>query len=275
MNTSGRRAPVIAWAIVAAALSGGVGVAAPAPAVADDSGPGVATGPTDSEGSSNGFGPRRHTRDAPDGSGDTSNGGGDGRPADPCPWWPKPIPYVPAPAGGGNSGGNGGLIAPVPAAVAPVPVFGDGARTPAQADLPDDLDLDIPAVAALPAAAPQPAAGYSGYPAPRSVLVPRAVPGRRFVPPPPAAPIRAAVVRPPAAPPPPPQRPSAAVDAPAPERLGYPAELRDADLARLFSMALPGLAAIAGMTALGGLVGYRQARAGYLLRAAGAGRFLQ
>jgi hypothetical protein len=40
-------------------------------------------------------------------------------------------------------------------------------------------------------------------------------------------------------------------------------------------MALPGLAAIAGMTAMGGLVGYRQARAGYLLRAAGAGRFLR
>jgi hypothetical protein len=35
------------------------------------------------------------------------------------------------------------------------------------------------------------------------------------------------------------------------------------------------LAAIAGMTALGGVIGYRQARAGYVLQAAGAGRFLQ
>jgi hypothetical protein len=58
-------------------------------------------------------------------------------------------------------------------------------------------------------------------------------------------------------------------------RLGYPAELRDADLAKVVSTALPGLAAMAGMTAFGGLVGYRQARAGYLTRAAGAGRFLQ
>jgi hypothetical protein len=60
-----------------------------------------------------------------------------------------------------------------------------------------------------------------------------------------------------------------------PVRLGYPDDLRDADLAKVVSMALPGLAAMAGMTALGGLVGYRQARAGYLLRAAGVGRFLQ
>ena len=58
-------------------------------------------------------------------------------------------------------------------------------------------------------------------------------------------------------------------------RLGYPDELRNADLATVVSMALPGLAAMAGMTALGGLLGYRQARAGYQLRAAGAGRFLQ
>jgi len=79
----------------------------------------------------------------------------------------------------------------------------------------------------------------------------------------------------PAASPPPPQRPNAGVQPPAPVRVGYPDDLRDADLARVVSMALPGLAAMAGMTAIGGLVGYRQARAGYLLRAAGAGRFLQ
>ena len=58
-------------------------------------------------------------------------------------------------------------------------------------------------------------------------------------------------------------------------RLGYPAELRDADFAKIAALALPGLAAIVGMTAFGGVIGYRQAKAGYLLRAAGAGRFLQ
>ena len=80
---------------------------------------------------------------------------------------------------------------------------------------------------------------------------------------------------PPAAPAPPPRRPLAGGEPPAPVRLGYPDDLRDADLATIVSMALPGLAAIAGMTALGGLVGYRQARSGYVLRAAAAGRFLQ
>ena len=40
-------------------------------------------------------------------------------------------------------------------------------------------------------------------------------------------------------------------------------------------MALPGLAALVGITALGGLFGYRQAKAGYVLHAAGAGRFLR
>ncbi|MCW1957884.1 MAG: hypothetical protein KIH64_004915, partial [Mycobacterium sp.] len=58
-------------------------------------------------------------------------------------------------------------------------------------------------------------------------------------------------------------------------QLGYPDELRNADLGHLVSTALPGLAALAGMTVLGGLLGYRQAKAGYVLRAAGAARFLQ
>ena len=58
-------------------------------------------------------------------------------------------------------------------------------------------------------------------------------------------------------------------------RLGYPDEFRNADLGHVAALALPGLAAIAGMTALGGILCYRQAKAGYVLRAAGAGRFLQ
>ena len=65
--------------------------------------------------------------------------------------------------------------------------------------------------------------------------------------------------------------------APPPEsvRLGYPEYLRQATMTELASVALPGLAAILGLTALGGLLGYRQAKAGYLLPAAGAGRFLR
>jgi len=89
-------------------------------------------------------------------------------------------------------------------------------------------------------------------------------------PPPPAVPL-AGGITPPAAPVP--QRPSAG--APPPEgRLGYPAYLRNADFAQVAAVALPGLAAILGVTALGGFLGYRQAKAGFVLRAAGTARFL-
>ncbi len=58
-------------------------------------------------------------------------------------------------------------------------------------------------------------------------------------------------------------------------RLGYPEYLRQADITGLALVALPGLAALLGLTAIGGVLGYRQAKAGYLLRAATAGRFLR
>lgn len=76
----------------------------------------------------------------------------------------------------------------------------------------------------------------------------------------------------PLAPVPPPEAPA---DSTGLLRLGYPDEFRGADLGHVAALALPGLAAIVGMTALGGMLGYRQAKAGYVLRAAGAGRFLQ
>jgi hypothetical protein len=58
-------------------------------------------------------------------------------------------------------------------------------------------------------------------------------------------------------------------------RLGYPEYLRDADFAEVAVVALPGLGGIIAITALGGFLGHRQAKAGYVLRAAGTARFLQ
>jgi hypothetical protein len=58
-------------------------------------------------------------------------------------------------------------------------------------------------------------------------------------------------------------------------RAGYPGYLRDADMAQVATLALSGLAGILGMTALGGFLGYRQAKVGYMLRAGGIARFLQ
>ena len=120
-----------------------------------------------------------------------------------------------------------------------------------------------------------PAAQTSPIPA----LVPVVAPAVSL--PPPAAPLPAApppAVSPPAVPPVAPLSRPAPVSlpqAPLESRIGYPDELRDADFGEVVSMALPGLAAIAGMTVLGGLFGYRQAKAGYVLRTAGVGRFLQ
>lgn len=267
MKRPGRRAPVIAWAIAAAALSGGVGVSTAAPALADDGRPGPAAGTGDS---GDDPGPRRHSRGA--GATDGSAQDGDGRPGDPCPWWPRPVPQV-LPVDGGYSGGNSGLIIPVTPMTPPVSVFGDKPPTPAAG--PDALPV-VPAFTPAPVAPP--AAEYPAPPAAVSRPAPRAVPAAPIAgrPPTPAA-VSAVPARvgPPTSRPAPAQGQAATVQPPPPVRLGYPDELRDADLAKVLSTALPGLAAMAGMTALGGLIGYRQARAGYLLRAAGAGRFLQ
>lgn len=270
VDTSRRRAPVIAWTIAAAALYGAVGIAISTPAFADDSGRRVGADASGRAGSSNGDGPRRHPR------------GQHGVPSrdavsdrdDPCPWWPhpKPIPR-PLPVDAGGGGNNSGILAVLAMTpTIPVPRF-DVAAEPVIdiGDIPDAAPAAGPA-AAVPAAPPA-----SVVPVPRPVAGNPAVTAVR------PGTVRAPTVRPPAAPVPAgigapvplPPRPAPSAGPPTAPRLGYPDELRDADLAKVLSLALPGLAAMAGMTALGGVVGYRQAKAGYLLRAAGAGRFLQ
>ncbi len=126
----------------------------------------------------------------------------------------------------------------------------------------------LPAVTAPIRSAP-PAAVVEARPAPMVVVPVPAAPRGTTPPvasvPPLSRPISVAPVAPiPSSQPAPPAR-----------GLGYPVELPGADLGHVAALALPGLAAIAGMTALGGMLGYRQAKAGYVLRAAGAGRFLQ
>jgi hypothetical protein len=68
-----------------------------------------------------------------------------------------------------------------------------------------------------------------------------------------------------------------AVGSPLPEsfRVGYSSALRSAELPELAAMALPGAAGIALLVASGGLIGYRQAKAGYALPASGAARFVR
>lgn len=64
-------------------------------------------------------------------------------------------------------------------------------------------------------------------------------------------------------------------EVPASFRVGYPQYLREAKVGEVAVFALPGVLGILALTALGGVVGYRQAKAGRVVRAAGTARFLR
>ena len=58
-------------------------------------------------------------------------------------------------------------------------------------------------------------------------------------------------------------------------RIGYTEYLRTAGLPQVAVLAMPGIAGILVLTGAGGLVGYRQAKAGHAVRAVGAARFMR
>lgn len=125
-----------------------------------------------------------------------------------------------------------------------------------------------------PSAAKPSASGSSG----------RALAGVPAAPQPAAAPPSAPLggPMPPGPPPPPPPPPTPAVKPavkpvaaqPDPPRIGYPDYIRDATVAQIAALALAGAAGLGALTGAGGVVGYRQAKAGFALRAAGTARFL-
>lgn len=289
MNRCRRCATVISGAITAGVLFVGVGVVVVTPAGADPAASADSAGAdaaaTGGRNNSNAAGERRPRvrSSSPMQSGpavsDPGVPGGRVRPAPegaegdiegeigeqwPCHWLPFIEPVrPPVPAGVDN---GSWLAFPGPVAVtAPVAqlVGGVGPTLPGL-----DLALAPPTARSAAPAAPLAAA---------------AVAAPEFVPPEPSPSAPAEVARPAAVPlagPPsrsagPPPRTRPAASPPEAVRLGYPEYLRQATMTELASVALPGLAAILGLTALGGLLGYRQAKAGYLLPAAGAGRFLR
>jgi hypothetical protein len=249
---------VINAMIAAGVLCAGVG---PAPAAADQTPDGAVASNPDGvkDGRRRGPQPTRPTNDGPGGQPGEHH----------CPWWPIPIPIPPArPPVTARNSLIGVDIALAP--VVPVPHLAVAAPQAAQAE-PVAIDFAVPSVVP-PAAQSTP----QGPPAASAISARTPVaPGPVVRPPRPHAPAAPVSLLPSpaatgAAPP-----PAAPVVEPADApRLGYPDELRNADISRIAALALPGLAAIAGMTALGGLLGYRQAKASYVLRAAGAGRFL-
>jgi hypothetical protein len=61
---------------------------------------------------------------------------------------------------------------------------------------------------------------------------------------------------------------------PASYRAGYGDYLRTAGVGQMVAVAVPGVTGILVLTSAGGLVGYRQARAGHAVRANGTARFI-
>ncbi len=289
---------VVTGTIAAVLLSAGAAMAAAAPAMADPPGPGTVADVGSPDAGSRGDGRTAGTR---------KRGQAVTRPTTAEPGsatkelWPCPRPAVvpPAPARSGSDRGGNGVLAALPIGATPVmpaPRIA-GAAEPqfdiAEFDIAefDIAELDIAELDEASDAAPiaevlpaQPAAEATGAgpaavdlsPVPAALPAPVMLspPMGSVAPPPPAAPLTRTAIAPRVVPAPPAQRQSS-VDPALSVRLGYPEELRSADITKLAMVALPGLAAIAGMTALGGVIGYRQARAGYVLQAAGAGRFLQ
>lgn len=268
MSRSQRRAAVIRGSIAAGVLCAVVGLTAVAPAAADtgddDGSPGASnhhwhgdddSKDTDGAGRGNGIAPiRRGVRTSLE-----QNPGWHPYPH-PCPCHQIcPPPPVPAPLPvlvGRNRNAFISSLYSQPTPPAP-PVTSLGARAV-------DFSTGLLGVVAAPVVAPPAAAGpaeapSSGPAGPAASLsaAPAALPL--------ISPAPASV---------PPNLPETVAGTTNPASAGLPAVPR-ADLGRIAAVALPGLAGIAALTALGGFLGYRQAKAGYVLRTAGTARFLQ
>ncbi|MBI5338515.1 MAG: hypothetical protein HZB45_12610 [Mycolicibacterium rufum] len=204
------------------------------------------------------------------------DGGKDCGPGWPWPWpWPDDDPDPPGAPNPSSAGGGSDRPVGVPRPGGP-PRLGSGpvgTRPPVEVPFDPDVIDTIPGVG-LPAAgtgapisAPlltvPVAAGTGG------AATPAAVGGGA-----PAAPRRVVAEPPPARQPPPaPEAPPGAPATPS-GRIGYGEALRTAGTSQLAALALPGVVGIVVLTALGGLLGYRQAKAGQALRARGTARFM-
>jgi hypothetical protein len=199
----------------------------------------------------------------------------------PCPEPTKP-PGDPLPNPPQSTGGGGG------GAIQQLPHFKPPAVPGMQ--LPDELKPNQPGVAGAPAvldagagiAASAPV-GAAPIALPVIVVPPLALPGvaggagsggGASAGVPPAAP-RAVPAQPPAERVPPPASVGSNVAAPnSSYRIGYTEYLRTAGLPQVAALAVPGLVGIMVLTGAGGLLGYRQAKAGHAVHVSGSARFI-
>lgn len=273
MNRSGRRALAMSWTVaVGVVLAGAVGTGAVA---ADDGGTAErGAGGTAAAGNP---GPRRIERTSRDpraadrgawqrpdrATGAVPDTTHPGHPDEDC-HWPDWNPVL-TPVGdiGVGGGGGRGLILAAPAVGTPLLITSPPVSGSATARTLTGLTPVEPDGAGPAASLTAPLGGPLGGPGPSA-------PGRPGPPmqaprPPAVAPIgpAPAVVEP---------QPAAAQGIPI--RLGYPAYLQSAGIAEITALAILGSAGLVALAGAGGFVGYRQAKTGFALRAAGTARFL-
>jgi hypothetical protein len=193
------------------------------------------------------------------------------------PWWPwPPLVGQPAPGPGGGAGGGGGAVeAPSgrPGGGVPGMQLPDELMPPAQDPAEPGVLSSVPGVgvaAATPPMAPitlpvivAPSFGLGGGGAP-------AAPAPRL----PAAPRRVAVEPPTGRKPLPANAGSTVEVSNVSYRVGYGEYLRTAGISQVAALAVPGVTGILVLTGAGGLVGYRQAKAGLAVRSGSTARFV-
>ena len=142
---------------------------------------------------------------------------------------------------GGGGNGTGGGAAPV---TVPLAQFASASDAIAALIMPAPVDVPLPATVPPPLMLPVPANPLPETTSTAREIVPASMPGAGAI-------------------------------VPEGFRVGYATYLRSAQMKEIAGVALAGLAGLFAFTAVGGLIGYRQAKAGLAVRAAGTSRFLQ
>jgi hypothetical protein len=208
------------------------------------------------------------------GNGNNGNGGCDDE--NDCspgwPWWPVPVGQPPGPGGGGGGGGGH-------------PEVPSGhPRVPPRMQLPPELmpPATEPVGPSVIDVAPGVGIAAAEFPTPPIMLPVIVAPatglggggGSPGSPALPAVP-RGVTAKPPAGREPLPANVGSNVAVPASSyRIGYTDYLRYAGLSQVAALAVPGVAGMLVLTGAGGLVGYRQAKAGHAVHTSGTARFV-
>ncbi len=240
---------------------------------------GQAPGPEDSPDPSAPAGFAHHGH----GHGDGDNGGDDED--DDCGWphhetfwtWlfhlftPDPGTVASPGTGGGQGGGPALPSVRIPESPTwpspPTRLPPEGEELPERAGGPAGTEPPAATPAPPPAAAiPPPVEVPGAAPPPSSSTPPIAVP---------ATPNSTETQQPPKRPAMPVTSPTVPGGVPDGFRVGYPTYLQSASIGEVAGLAALGVSGLAALTALGGLIGFRQAKAGLAVRAAGTARFLQ